>query len=161
MNIFFKAKVNYSNGAELAKIIRSININVPPEVVFDYVKELNRMPEWMPSCKSHEITSEQLYGVGTTTHCVMEQAGRVIEWDSVVTDYVENEKLAWHCDKPARNDGIFVFEPKVDGTKVSFTMDYDLPFSIIGKIIDKLKVSKAIEENIEEALEKMKEILEK
>jgi len=40
-------------------------------------------------------------------------------------------------------------------------MDYDLPFSIIGRIIDKLKVSGAIEENVEEALEKMKEILEK
>ena len=115
----------------------------------------------MPSCKSHEITSEQRYGVGTTTHCVMEQAGRIIEWDTVVTEYVENEKLAWHCDKPARNDGIFVFELTADGTKVSFKMDYDLPFSIIGMIIDKLKVTRAIEENVEEALVKIKEILGK
>jgi len=145
----------------LARIGRAIEINVTPDQVFNYIRDLEKMPEWMPSCKSHKITSEQKYGVGTTTHCVMEQAGRIIEWDSVVTEYVENEKMAWHCEKPSKNDGIFEFEPTEKGTKVTFTMDYDLPYSILGMIIDKLKVSKAIEKNVEEGLTKLKEILEK
>ena len=148
-------------GEVVARIERSIEIKAPPEKVFVYMKDLKKMPEWMPSCKSHKITSEQRHGVGTTTHCVMEQAGRIIEWDAVVTEYIENRKQAWHCDKPSRNDGIFEFEPTEKGTKVTFTMDYDLPYSILGMIIDKLRVSKAIEKNVDEGLTKLKEILEK
>ena len=145
----------------MAKIRKSIEIDAPLEAVFNYIKDLENMPEWMTSCESHKITSEQKYGVGTTTHCVMEQAGRIIEWDAVVTEYIENRKQAWHCDKPSKNDGIFEFEPTEEGTKVTFTMDYDLPYSILGMIIDKLKVSKAIEKNVDEGLTKLKEILEK
>ena len=145
----------------MARIRRAIEINIAPDQVFNYIKDLENMPEWMPSCKSHKITSEQRHGVGTTTHCVMEQAGRIIEWDSVVTEYVENEKMVWHCDKPSKNDGIFEFEPTEKGTRVTFTMDYDLPYSILGMIIDKLKVSKAIEKNVDEGLTKLKEIIEK
>jgi uncharacterized membrane protein len=104
-------------GEKVAKIVRSINIDVPPDKVFAYVQDLENMPKWMPSCKSHRITSQQRSGVGTTTHCVMEQAGRIIEWDSVVTEYVENQKMVWHCEKPSRNDGIFEFEPTTTGTK--------------------------------------------
>jgi hypothetical protein len=39
-------------------------------------------------------------------------------------------------------------------------MDYDLPYSIIGMIIDRLKVSRAIEESVNEGLTKLKNILE-
>jgi len=144
----------------VGKIVRSIQIDVPQEKVFAYVKDLENMPEWMPSCKSHQITFKQRFGVGTTTHCVMDQAGRVLEWDSVVTEYVENRKLVWHCEKPSRNDGIFEFEPTTAGTKVTFTMDYDLPYSLLGAIIDRLKVSKAIQQAVDEGLRRLKEILE-
>lgn len=147
-------------GEKVAKIVRSINIDVTPDKVFAYVQDLENMPEWMSSCKSHRITSQQRSGVGTTTHCVMEQAGRVIEWDSVVTEYVENEKMVWHCEKPSRNDGIFEFEPTTTGTKVTFTMDYDLPYSILGAIIDRLKVSRAIQQTVDDGLRRLKEILE-
>jgi hypothetical protein len=40
-------------------------------------------------------------------------------------------------------------------------MDYALPYSILGKIIDKLRVSKEMEKNIERGLNKMKDVLEK
>jgi uncharacterized membrane protein len=81
------------------------------------------MPEWMTSCESHKITSEQKKVVGTTTHCVMKEAGRTIEWDAVVVEFDENKKLSWLCEKPSRNDGIFEFEPTEKGTRFSFTMD--------------------------------------
>ena len=145
----------------MARIEKSIKVNVPPEKAFSYLKNLENMPEWMPSCKSHKITSKKRYGLGTTTHCVMKQAGRIIEWDSEVTEYSENKQMSWHCEKPSRNDGTFEFKPAGKGTEITFIMDYDLPYSIFGALIDKLKVRKDIERSIDEGLEKMKEILEK
>ena len=60
----------------------------------------------------------------------------------------------------SRNDGIFEFESTTTGTKVSFTMDYDLPYSLLGAIIDKLKVSKAIQQNVDDGIKRLKDILE-
>ena len=90
----------------------------------------------------------------------MEQAGRTIEWDAVVVEFDDNKKLSWHCDKPSRNDGIFEFEQTEKGTSVSFTMDYDLPYSILGMILDRVVVRSAIEQNIDEWLASLKKILE-
>jgi hypothetical protein len=47
------------------------------------------------------------------------------------------------------------------GTKATFVMDYDLPYSVLGKLIDKLRVSKEFDKNMEQAMKKLKEIAEK
>jgi hypothetical protein len=53
------------------------------------------------------------------------------------------------------------FSPIKNGTKLTFEMDYDLPYSILGKIIDKLWVGKDIDASMERGLRKTKEIFEK
>jgi len=50
--------------------------------------------------------------------------------------------------------------PTEAGTKITFMMDYELPGSILGKIIDKLKVEKDLTHSLEESLEAGKKILE-
>ena len=52
-------------------------------------------------------------------------------------------------------------EPAKVGTKLTTSFDYELPYSILGKLIDKLRVHKSLEKKSEKALEKMKEIAEK
>jgi len=151
----------YCGGLFLARIERSIEVFASPEEVFRYLRELERMPEWMPSCKSHRITSERRYGVGVTSHCVMDHSGRTIEWDSVITEWEENRRLTWHCEEPTKNDGTFLLEPTERGTKVTFIMNYELPYSVLGMIIDRLKVSKEIERDIAEALSRLKEKVER
>ena len=42
----------------------------------------------------------------------------------------------------------------------SFMMDYELPYSIIGKIYDKLKLEKEFTNNVDEGLETAKKIVE-
>ena len=145
----------------MARIEKSIEINAPVGKVFTYLKDFEKMPEWNPSCKSHKITSKGKIGVGSTSHIVMESMGQKMEYDSELTEYVENKKLSWHSDKPSRMDGTFAFTPIDKGTKLTFIMDYDLPYSIFGAILDKLKMSKEIEKALDEATKNLKKILEK
>jgi uncharacterized membrane protein len=70
----------------MARIVKRVQVEAPVEEVFELISDLERMPEWMKTCKSHMVTSEQKRGVGTQTHCVMETAGRTIEYNSVVTE---------------------------------------------------------------------------
>ncbi len=144
----------------MSRIEKSIEIEAPLERVFNYIKDLERQPEWMPNIKSHIITSDRKEGVGITTHCITEEGGRRIEWDSEVTEWEENRKIAWECKPPLKNKGSFTLEPTDKGTKVIFEMEYELPYSVLGKIIDMVKVKKEIEENISKGLENLKSILE-
>ena len=50
--------------------------------------------------------------------------------------------------------------PSKTGAKVTTAFDYELPYSILGKIIDKLRVHKAMEREADKALQKMKNVAE-
>ena len=51
--------------------------------------------------------------------------------------------------------------PTKAGTKVTQTIDYELPYSVLGKLIDKLRVHKAMDKSYDVALKKLKDIMEK
>ena len=57
--------------------------------------------------------------------------------------------------------GGLTLEPAGAGTNLTMKMDYELPYSVLGKLLDKIKVSKELEESIANDLEKLKSILEK
>lgn len=59
-----------------------------------------------------------------------------------------------------KNNCNWLLEPIETGTKVTLVMDYELPYSIIGKIIDKLKVEKEFTKQVDEGLEAAKKIIE-
>ena len=55
---------------------------------------------------------------------------------------------------------LITLEPTAKGTKLTYSMDYELPYSVLGKLVDKLKVGKEMEKNIVVAMEKAKKALE-
>jgi hypothetical protein len=54
----------------------------------------------------------------------------------------------------------WVLEPTTKGTKSTFSMEYEVPYSILGKLVDKLKVSKDMEIKMSKMMENMKKALE-
>ena len=73
----------------------------------------------------------------------------------------ENKKIAWECKPPQKNKGSLAVEPIDDGTRVVFEMEYELPYSIIGMIIDRLKVRREMEDDVSKGLKNLRGILEK
>ena len=146
----------------MARIEKSIEIKVPAEKVWQLLF-WDRIPEWMDIIKKAEYTSKDKDSVGATAHVIGgETAGIKTEWDVEITEYVKNERATWRT--TAGNItaiGLTTLNPTEAGTKLAFVIDYDLPYSIFGKIIDKLVVSREAEKGIERALEKLKNILEK
>jgi len=51
-------------------------------------------------------------------------------------------------------------EPTTKGTKLMYSMDNEPPYSILGKVIDKLRVSKDIEKSMEKQLGNIEKALE-
>jgi uncharacterized membrane protein len=121
----------------------------------------DRIPEWLSGIKRAEYTSDDKEVVGATAHVVSETAGIKAEWDVEITEYVENEKARWRSTgRDVTAIGLTTLNPTIMGTNVTFIIDYELPYSILGKIVDRLLVGREMDSNIENGLVVLKNMLE-
>lgn len=145
----------------MARIEKSIEISAPSEKVWPMLF-WDRLPEWLDGIKEAKYTSEDKDSVGATAHVIGETAGIKVEFDVEITEYIENEKATWRSTAGNLTAiGLTTLKTTETGTKLTLMMDYDLPYSILGKIVDKLMVSRDIEKGFERSLEKLKNTLEK
>jgi len=152
--------VKEKGGERLTKIEKTIEINAPPEKIFSFANWDN-VPKLYDSIKSAEWTSKEKNKVGSTLHVFSELAGIKGEYDAEVTEVIENEKAAWRT--TSGNVTVVYYmtlKPTKTGTLVTTSFDYELPYSILGKIIDKLRVHKALEKDTETGLKRLKEAME-
>jgi carbon monoxide dehydrogenase subunit G len=141
----------------LTRIENSIEINAPPEKVWSMI-QWDKMAEWLPSIKKVGWTSEN-HLAGATVEVKSELAGIKGVMDVETTEYVENEKLAWRA-RNFKMSGARALSPITKGTKVDIVDEYEMPYSILGKLIDKLRFRKAVVRNNEIGLNKLKAMLE-
>jgi len=57
------------------RLQREIVIDAPPEAVFAFLAQPERMPEWTPGVQSVKLTSAGPIGVGSTTETIVEVMG--------------------------------------------------------------------------------------
>lgn len=147
----------------MTRLERSIEIKAPPEKVWELLA-WDRLPEWYPSIKTAEYTSEKREGVGATAHVTGEdeEMKQKFEYDIEVTECVENERATWRTTSGDFTAfGSTTLKPTEAGTELTMMIDYHLPYSILGKIIDRLKVRKLMEKYFETGMENLKSIAEK
>ena len=156
----------------MTRIEKSIEIKAPPEKIWEMLA-IDRLKEWEEEMekglKSLEYTSEvrtqkDKYKVGTSGHMSIKGMGGG-EFDFEVTESLENKKLTYHAKKSGTNQtmGIItcILEP-IDGrTKFTYVFDYEMPWGIFGKFLDKLFAKRESEKAQEKWLKKLKNILEK
>ena len=148
-------------GEILARIEKSIEINASPEKVWPMVF-WDRVPEYIDSIKKAKYTCEEKACVGATAHIFSDVGGIKNEWDAKTTEWIENKKHAWSTfGGNFKAIGSMTFNPIADGINATFLMDYDLPYSVFGKLIDKLRVSKDMDQSMERGMRILKKIAEK
>jgi uncharacterized membrane protein len=137
----------------LPRIEKTSEIKAPVEKVYALCSNIEGYTKFMGGAKEIKMTGD------TTAHWTMEMAGRAMEFDTEMIENIENKKIAWKSLGDFVAAGSWSFEPSAQGTEVQMVMDYDIP-GVLGKIFDKIKISKEMEKNMESSLKKMKEILE-
>ena len=83
--------------------------------------------------------------------------------DTEVTESSENRVYAFHQTGGFLASGTtrFDIEPTQQGSKVTWTAEYELPYSYLGKLVDKLRVRKQFEEAIDESIKGLKSRVER
>lgn len=144
------------------KIEKSVRISAPPEKVFILLTDRKEAPKWNKLIKEARVTSKEATGVGSTVHYVGEAGGARGEWDIETTEWVKNKKYAW---RTTSGDVAMLTTWTLDevngGTELTYEIRYELPYSILGKIIDRLKASRDIENGMIAALQNLKQLSEK
>jgi uncharacterized membrane protein len=146
----------------LGKLTKSIEIEASPEKVFAFINDSEKMNEINKGNLEMEPTSKGPVGVGSTSHWVGTAGGNQQEFDMEVTEFVKNKKMSMRTIGASKfkATGSFALEPTAKGTKFTYSMDYELPYSVLGKLVDKLKVGKEMEKNMGAMMEKAKKALE-
>jgi uncharacterized membrane protein len=144
----------------MARIEKSLEINAPVEEVWKMLLP-NRIQEWMKGIKV-EYTSDEKEVIGATAHVVGEAAGIKAEWDIEITEYKKNEEARWRSTGgDVTAIGLTTLQSTETGAIGAFVLDYELPYSILGKMVDKILVSRELDRGIENGLVKLKNMLEK
>jgi carbon monoxide dehydrogenase subunit G len=146
----------------VTKLTKSIEIEASPEKVFAFIIDKKKMNELTKGFSEGEYTSKGPVGVGTTEHWVGKAGGQQAELDREITEFEKNKKVSSRTigASKLKMNASYILEPTAKGTKLTFAYDYELPYSILGKIVDKLKVSKDFEKSTEKQLRDLKTALE-
>jgi uncharacterized protein YndB with AHSA1/START domain len=144
------------------KIEKSVKINAPPEKVFVLLTDRKEVPRWNKLIKEAFVTSKEQIGVGSTVHYVGEAGGARGEWDIETTEWVKDKKYTWRTTSGDVAMLVTWTLREVNGdTEITYKIQYELPYSILGKIINKLRASRDIENGMTAALLNLKQLSEK
>ena len=148
----------------MRRVEKSIVIRVPPEKVWEMLA-LDRWTEWMDGWEGAEYTSEvrtseDKYRVGASAYITEHRARTRTKYDFEITESLENEKIAFRSESMGYTLVTYILESVEEGTKLTYAIDYEMPWGILGKFLDKLG-HKSGEKMVEKELKKLKSIMEK
>jgi uncharacterized membrane protein len=107
-------------------------------------------------------TTSQHEGVGTHGKGKFNTAGQIFEAEFEVIEWEQNRKLGWRSVAGNFTSfGTYTLEPRGKKTEITSVLNYELPYSILGKMIDKLKMRKQFSKDGRQSLENLKALCEK
>jgi len=148
----------------MAHIARTIEIARPPEEIFDYITDLDRLTEWATMVKETRDLGDRPIKQGTTFSQTIKAAGSVdIDCDWHVKQLQRPRHV--HYEATAPDGGQMQMSQTImplDGgrSKVEIDLDYEVPGGILGQIADKLVFEGQNEKEADASLENLKRILE-
>ena len=148
----------------MGKIRKSIQIEAKPEDVFGYMDDVKRRGHHMFGMGRNfypEILSENATGVGATYRWRGTMYGVKFGWTEVVTKWVKNREKFHHSIEGMKIDMGWTLAPKDGGTILTMVMDYDIGYSLLGKLIDWLWAERYCSNGIDADFQHMERFLEK
>jgi len=120
------------------RVQKSIEISAPPERVWSFFVEPEKVLQWYSTLKRFEYTGDQRSGVGTPLYIEEQAGGPLMKILFEATEWKENEKLALRMVSGSGVKSykqVWLLETTPAGSRFSFMEEIELPFGIIGKLI--------------------------
>ena len=145
----------------MTHIERTIDIAAPPERVFEELIDLHRLDRWSTITASHEGPDEKL-SVGQEFRQNLRVAGVSLPTTWRCTACDPPNAVAYEASSAGGGSLTMrqVVVPTDGGSTVELVVDYELPGSVLGEVLDRLYVERRNEREAQHSLENLKDLLE-
>ncbi len=135
----------------MSSITKSIDVDVPVRTAYNQWTQFEEFPQFMSGIEEVKQID------ATRMHWRANIAGKVEEWDAVVTEQEPDMRVAWTNTTGARNAGVVTFHRLGDSqTRVTLQLDYD-PEGVVENVGDALGF---VSRRVEGDLDRFKEFIE-
>lgn len=145
----------------MTRIERSIEIDAPPERVFETLAHWEGLTKWSTITDSHR-GPETCTRVGDEFEQTIRVAGIGLETQWKVTRYEPPNTIAYRATGPGDSQMVMTqtVTPAAGGSRLELDIDYDLPGGVLGDVVDRLYVERRNEREAEHTLQNLKDYLE-
>lgn len=144
------------------KVEKSIEIAAPPDKIWPFLVEPEKILKWCITFLKFEYTGEQRSGVGTTFYLEEKAGGPLMKLNFRITEWVENKSVAFSMISGTFVKGYeqsWTVEATPSGSRFTFMEEVKLPYGIIGKIMG-LFAQRGSEATVGKMLPKLKSLAE-
>lgn len=144
----------------MGHFVKTIVIRAPVEQVWDLITHTSRLTEWAAEEVAAASTDAMVLGTSWTEK--MHIAGAPLEtaWRIEQIDPLRKLVFVGTSTGGGKARGQHTLAAHADGTQMTTEVEYSLPGSVIGRMLDKLVMERKTEGDIAEMLRKAKERLE-
>ncbi len=139
----------------------SIEIASPVSSVFGIIADQpERQAEWWPPIELQERVTPPPTAVGSVSRYVYNMMGVKIRGEHEVLEMERDTYLKVKTISGIDSQFEFVFQPSGSGTYLTIRVNYSLPGSVIGQMLNKLVIEKKNEDDLLAGLANLKSIME-
>ena len=145
------------------KVQNSIDLDCTPEKIWYWLGTPERAVKWQTNVRKTEYIEKTPDMVGTTFREKIEEGGKGVEMQGVVTDYVENRLLGMHV-SGKYNVVDVKWRIEETGKKARLTVDSDVRFKgflWVLSLVLRPMFKKSLLGQMEQDLERLKELCER
>ncbi len=144
----------------MGHFVKTVVIHAPVAQVWDFITHTSRLTEWAAEAVA-EASADAMV-IGTTWTEKMHVAGAPLETTWRIAEQDPERKLVFVGTSTGggKARGQHTLAPHADGTEMTTEVEYSLPGSVFGRMLDKLVMERKTEGDIAEMLRKAKERLE-
>ena len=143
----------------MPSVSHTIEIGQPPSTLSKILLDANRIRDWAPvvvdsSCSQEVLKEGSVFSIKADLKSV---GGPKFDFDNIV-EKISDREIVWRQTKGSlkRLEWHFQLDPAEKGTKLALTIDYQMPYSFIGKLLDKVKMHRVIDSACQVNLEGLK-----
>lgn len=144
----------------MGRITVTETINAPVAAVFAYVDDYRNTTKYMKDMTKWEPAGDKTHGLGSRFALSMKVGPLNIDGEVEIDTWEENRAIGWKTLKGFKQDGSWSFTAKGAGTEAAFSVDFDLPGGMAGKMMARA-VEPAIKATLQGSVKQLKAQTEK
>jgi uncharacterized membrane protein len=145
---------------DMSKVGSNVEIHVPVEKIIAFLEDWHNTEKWYEGIYDWKPTTENTTGNGARFSYKVKDLGLEIRYETEIYDHIKDQSFKLRSVEGPKVDEHYLFKPIEGGTRVTYSMDYEVPVPIIGGLLDALVIKSIWAKRVHRSLQNLKRLLE-